>query len=101
MKYLIAASVSWLDFELVIIGINLNILISIAIHRKIQFVLDRAIMDLNTSVEEVNIRNGLFIYNIKTWWFEAPNIKLEALVYLIRFNLFNLMNLHFIHVKDQ
>lgn len=61
IKYLIAASVSWFVFEFVIIGINLNILISIDIHRKIQFLLDRAIIDLIISVEVVIRRNGLFM----------------------------------------
>jgi hypothetical protein len=61
IKYLIAASVSWFVFEFVIIGINLNMLISIDIHRKIQFLLDRAIIDLIISVDVVIRRNGLFM----------------------------------------
>jgi len=61
IKYLIAASVSWFVFEFVIIGINLNMLISIDIHRKIQFLLDRAIIELIISVDVVIRRNGLFI----------------------------------------
>lgn len=61
IKYLIAASVSWFDFELVIRGINLNMLISIAIHRKIQFVLDIAIIVLIISEDTVRRINGLFI----------------------------------------
>jgi len=61
IKYLIAASVSWFVFEFVIMGINLSILISIDIHRKIQFLLDRAIIDLIISVDVVIRRNGLFI----------------------------------------
>lgn len=61
IKYLIAASVSWFVFEFVIIGINLNMLISMDIHRKIQFLLDRAIIDLIISVDVVIRRNGLFI----------------------------------------
>jgi len=61
IKYLIAASVSWLDFELVIIGINLSILISIAIHRKIQLELDKAIIDLRIRVDEVIKINGFLV----------------------------------------
>lgn len=61
IKYLIAASVSWFVFEFVIMGINLNMLISIDIHRKIQFLLDRAIIDLIISVDVVIRRNGLFM----------------------------------------
>lgn len=61
IKYLMAASVSWLVFELVIIGINLNILISIDIHRNIQLDLDSAIIDLIIKVDEVINMNGLFM----------------------------------------
>lgn len=61
MKYLIAASVSWFIFVLIIKGINLNILISMAIHRNIQFVLDKAIIDLRNNIEIINIMNGLFM----------------------------------------
>jgi len=50
MKYLMDASVSWLDFEWDISGINLSILISIAIHKKSQFVLASAIMVLISKV---------------------------------------------------
>ena len=61
MKYLIAASVSWFVLEFVISGINLSMLISIDIHKKIQFVLDIAIIDLIIIVIEDIRRNGLFI----------------------------------------
>jgi len=61
IKYLIAASVSWFVFEFVIIGINLSILISMDIHRKIQFLLDRAIIDLIINIDVVIRRNGLFM----------------------------------------
>ena len=71
-------------------------LISIAIHRKTQLVLEMAMIELVIRVIIVIIINGLFRLNIKSWWDEAPNIKLEALVYQIRFNLFNLEILHFI-----
>jgi len=67
-------------------GINLNILISMAIHRKTQFVLDIAIIDLVSRVVVVISINGLFKYILKAWCYDAPNLKLEALVYLIRFN---------------
>jgi len=86
IKYLIEASVSWFVFDWIIIGINLNMLISMAIHRKIQFVLDIAIIDLVSRVVVVININGLFKYIIKAWWYDAPNLKLEALVYLIRFS---------------
>jgi len=61
IKYLIAASVSWLDLEFVIIGINLSMLISIDIHRNSQFVLDIAIIVLIIKVDVVRIINGLFM----------------------------------------
>lgn len=61
IKYLIAASVSWLVLELVIIGINLSMLISIDIHRNIQLDLDSAIIDLIIKVEDVISMNGLFM----------------------------------------
>lgn len=61
MKYLMAASVSWLILESVIIGINLSMLISIAIHRNTQFVLDRAIKDLIISLVVTITMKGLFI----------------------------------------
>ena len=86
MKYLIDASVSWFDLDWVIRGINLNILISIAIHKNNQFVLDNAIIELVNKVVNTIREIGLFMLFIKTWWGEAPNKKLEALVYHIRFN---------------
>jgi hypothetical protein len=61
MKYLIAASVSWFVLEFVIMGINLSMLISIAIHRKIQFVLDRAMMELIRRMEVVISINGVYM----------------------------------------
>jgi len=67
IKYLIAASVSWFCFELMIIGINLNILISIAIHRNNQFVLEITIIDLIIIKVIVKNINGLLYWNIKTW----------------------------------
>lgn len=60
MKYLIAASVSWLVLELVINGMNLSILISIDIHRKSQLVLDIAIIVLISKDKIIRSWNGLF-----------------------------------------
>jgi len=61
IKYLIAASVSWLDLELVIIGMNLSILISIDIQRKTQLVEDMAMIDLVIRVVEIISINGLLV----------------------------------------
>ena len=61
IKYLIEASVSWFDLDWVIKGINLNMLISIAIHKKSQLELDKAIIDLVRSVVIAIKLNGLFI----------------------------------------
>ncbi len=61
IKYLMEASVSWLDLDWVIIGIKLSILISIAIHRNSQLELDRAMIDLVSRVVIVNKLNGLFM----------------------------------------
>ena len=61
-KYFTAASVSWKFFVLIISGINLNILISIAIHKKIQLELEIAIIDLRKIVDIHNIKNGEFIF---------------------------------------
>jgi len=61
MKYLIDASVSWFVLELVIRGINLNMLISIDIHRKSQLVLESAMIDLIIKDDKTSRLNGLFI----------------------------------------
>lgn len=61
MKYLIEASVSWFVFVLFIRGINLSILISIDIHKNIQFVLDAAIIVLMISEDIISSVNGLFV----------------------------------------
>ena len=45
---------------MVIIGIKLSILISIDIHRKTQFVLEIAMIELMISVIDVINKNGLF-----------------------------------------
>jgi hypothetical protein len=57
-KYLIDASVSWFDFDFIIIGINLNILSSNIIHAIIQFGLNIVIMVLNTNIEYIVYMNG-------------------------------------------
>lgn len=61
IKYLMVASVSWLVFELDINGINLNILISMDIHKNNQFDLDIAIIVLIISDDIVRVINGLFM----------------------------------------
>jgi len=58
-KYLIAASVSWVDFELFIRGINLNRFNSIAIHRNNQLALDTAIIVLIIIINEDRKIKGL------------------------------------------
>lgn len=64
-KYLIAASVSCPVFELRIIGINLNILISSATQSKIQLVLDTTINVLSISVAPRSRINGVNIGYIR------------------------------------
>jgi len=61
MKYLIVASVSWFVFEFDMSGINLNILISIDIHKNIQLVLDIAMIVLMINDDMVSVMNGLFM----------------------------------------
>lgn len=61
IKYLIDASVSWLVFEFDINGINLNMLISMAIHKNSQLVLDSAMIVLIISEDSVNNINGLLV----------------------------------------
>ena len=63
-KYFTVASVSWVFFEFIRMGINLNRFNSSAAHRKSQFVLDIAIKDLVTIIDEEEIKNGV---DIKTW----------------------------------
>jgi hypothetical protein len=53
------ASVSWFVFEFIIIGMNLSILISMAIHKNNQFELDIAISVLIIIVDDARNRNGL------------------------------------------
>ena len=57
-KYLIDASVSWFDFDLIIIGMNLNMISSNIIHAIIQFGLNIIIIVLNISVEYIAYING-------------------------------------------
>jgi len=57
-KYLTAPSVSWLVFVCIMIGINLRRFSSMAPHRRIQFVLDRAIKVLINRDESVSIIAG-------------------------------------------
>ena len=57
-KYLIDASVSWFDFDFIIIGINLSILSSIIIHAIIQFGLNIVITVLSTNIEYIVYING-------------------------------------------
>jgi hypothetical protein len=66
-KYLTAASVSWNFFELIRIGINLKRFSSIAAHRKIQFLDDRAISVLVIIIDADKIINGDSENNIKIW----------------------------------
>jgi hypothetical protein len=64
-KYLIHPSVSWCDFENIIIGINLNMLSSMAAHMNIQLVLDIAITVLIIRVLAVRIDVGAHKYLIR------------------------------------
>lgn len=59
IKYLTAASVSWLFLVCIISGINLSILTSIEIQRNSQLVLDIAIMVLMIKIDIFNTKNGL------------------------------------------
>lgn len=58
-KYLIAASVSWFDFDCRIIGINLNMLISNIIHAVIQFGAIAVITVLEISIISIIEINGV------------------------------------------
>jgi len=60
-KYFTVASVSWEVLLLFIMGINLNRLISIAIHRNNQLVLDRAITALKKRVDIDKMIKGFLI----------------------------------------
>lgn len=60
IKYLMVASVSWFIFEFISRGINLNMLISMDIHRNSQLVLDIAIIVLIIKIDKLRRANGLF-----------------------------------------
>jgi len=60
-KYLIDASVSWLELLIIIMGINDKRLSSIPAHRNNQFDLDIAIKVLRIRVDEHRKMNGVFI----------------------------------------
>jgi hypothetical protein len=64
-KYFIAASVSWLLFELRMIGIKLNRLSSMEIQIHIQFELDIAINVLSTIISEAVNNIGVNIIRVK------------------------------------
>lgn len=63
---MIAASVSWFDFVAIIIGINLNILISSIIHALNQFGLIIVITVLKNSNRYIAHINGVWL-SIKVW----------------------------------
>lgn len=65
-KYLIDASVSWLDFVAIINGINLNILISNIIHAINQFGLIIVNIVLIISIVYIAHINGVWL-SIKIW----------------------------------
>jgi hypothetical protein len=66
-KYLMEPSVSWLFFLCIIMGINLRRFNSIAAHRRIQFVLDKAIKVLRIRDTDVSIMIGEYIKVIRLW----------------------------------
>lgn len=66
-KYLTAASVSWDFLEYMIIGINLNKLISRAAQRNIQLDLEIAISVLITMIEDDKIKKGEVIKMWRSW----------------------------------
>lgn len=65
-KYLIDASVSWFDFVAIIIGMNLNMLISNMIHALSQFGLIIVIIVLMNSSKYIAHINGVWL-SIKIW----------------------------------
>lgn len=70
-KYFIAASISWFDFCLVIIGINLSKLISMKIQAINQLLLIKANKDLAINVETTRKEEGV-IKSIRTWRSRTP-----------------------------
>lgn len=71
-KYLIDASVSWLDFVAIINGTNLNILISNIIHALNQFGLIIVVSVLIISKIYIAHKNGVWL-SIKIWRSWTPN----------------------------
>lgn len=71
-KYLIEASVSWLDFVIIISGINLNILISSMIHAINQFGLIIVKIVLIINITYIAHKNGVWL-NIKIWRSWTPD----------------------------
>lgn len=66
-KYFTAPSVSWLLFDCIIMGTNLNRFSSMAPQRNIQLALDIAITVLNTSVDIARAIVGDLMYCIRLW----------------------------------
>lgn len=66
-KYLMEASVSWLYFDFIMIGINLNMFNSNIIHAIIQFGLSMVITDLSISIQ--------YIVYIKGDWFSIKDLE--------------------------
>lgn len=71
-KYLIEASVSWLDFVIIISGINLNILISSIIHAINQFGLIIVKIVLIINITYIAHKNGVWL-SIKIWRSWTPD----------------------------
>jgi len=94
-KYLIDASVSWLEFDLIIIGINDRRFSSIPAQRNIQLDLDMAMTVLNTIMEAHIKLKGKYI--IKIWRSRTAQFKLEAWFCPAYLRRLILKILHFIH----
>jgi len=77
-KYLIEPSVSWLFFVCIIMGINLKRFNSIAAHRRIQFVLDKAIKVLIIRNIDVSIIIGEYIKVMKIMEELNPPIRIRS-----------------------
>lgn len=75
-KYLIEASVSWLEFDSIIKGINDNRFNSIPTHINSQLELDMTISVLNSIVNLHKKLNG--VYFIRIWRSWTAQFKLEA-----------------------
>lgn len=77
-KYLIDPSVSWLFFVCIIIGINLRRFNSIAAHKRIQFVLDKAMRVLTIRDTDVSIIIGEYIKVMKIMEELNPLIRIRS-----------------------